>query len=384
VRQCWVIHQRFLEEVEEANRSQVSPKSPSHRAYLRPFAGPHLARSTNHDNQRDKIKDYGGASVNSPIPNHKDVRRASERLSNEPTPMEEGAQEGLGGAIQKALLLAKSNLTITFEDLPVPWRFNQYIISGYRFTDSKLECLRSVFRLSNESFNIWSHTMGMFLLLGLGISAYLTHQQQSPENKAFDTWRIVIFFSAACFLMLCSAAYHTFGCIAHSSHMASFCAVDMMGITIFITVSTLWIEHAALCCEPRLRLFFSCITGLYGAAGAFLVWYHPFTKPSSAWLRVVFFTFLGFTGLVPGFYLAWVESPRFALGLYGLLVKPIAPTVIGSLFYAGQIPERWFPGRFDLVGSSHNIWHIAVLASILYEFTAFQQFSEVVSVRQCH
>jgi hypothetical protein len=89
-------------------------------------------------------------------------------------------------------------------------------------------------------------------------------------------------------------------------------------------------------------------------------------------------------GLVPGLYLAWVESPRFSLGLYGLLVKPIAPMAISSLFYVSQIPERWFPGKFDFVGSSHSIWHVAMLASSMYELTAFQQFSEVVSIKQCH
>jgi hypothetical protein len=45
----------------------------------------------------------------------------------------------------------------------------------------------------------------------------------------------------------------------------------MKGITIFITVSTLWVEQAALCCEPRLSLFFSCVTGLYEAVGTYLV-----------------------------------------------------------------------------------------------------------------
>ena len=36
-------------------------------------------------------------------------------------------------------------------------------------------------------------------------------------------------------------------------------------------------------------------------------------------------------------------------------------TAIGFLamiIYVSKVPERWYPGRFDLVGQSHNIWHV--------------------------
>ena len=32
----------------------------------------------------------------------------------------------------------------------------------------------------------------------------------------------------------------------------------------------------------------------------------------------------------------------------------------GAFVYAYRIPERWYPGSFDLVGHSHQWWHIAV------------------------
>ncbi len=30
-----------------------------------------------------------------------------------------------------------------------------------------------------------------------------------------------------------------------------------------------------------------------------------------------------------------------------------------------QFPERWYPGRFDLVGASHQIMHVMVVAAAL-------------------
>ena len=36
----------------------------------------------------------------------------------------------------------------------------------------------------------------------------------------------------------------------------------------------------------------------------------------------------------------------------------------GFGFYASRVPERWAPGRFDLVLQSHQLWHLCVLAAI--------------------
>lgn len=37
----------------------------------------------------------------------------------------------------------------------------------------------------------------------------------------------------------------------------------------------------------------------------------------------------------------------------------------GSAVYASRILERWFPGRFDLLGQSHNWMHVLVLTGAL-------------------
>jgi predicted membrane channel-forming protein YqfA (hemolysin III family) len=43
--------------------------------------------------------------------------------------------------------------------------------------------------------------------------------------------------------------------------------------------------------------------------------------------------------------------------------------VVGCLIYATQVPERIYPGRFDIFFSSHQIWHIlTALGPILSTF----------------
>lgn len=35
----------------------------------------------------------------------------------------------------------------------------------------------------------------------------------------------------------------------------------------------------------------------------------------------------------------------------------------GAWLFARRIPERWYPGRFDLALNSHNLFHVLVVAA---------------------
>lgn len=37
----------------------------------------------------------------------------------------------------------------------------------------------------------------------------------------------------------------------------------------------------------------------------------------------------------------------------------------GTAIYTARIPERWFPKRFDIYGSSHQIMHVLVICGAL-------------------
>lgn len=37
----------------------------------------------------------------------------------------------------------------------------------------------------------------------------------------------------------------------------------------------------------------------------------------------------------------------------------------GAAIYAVRVPERWYPKRFDILGSSHQIMHVLVMCGAL-------------------
>jgi hypothetical protein len=43
---------------------------------------------------------------------------------------------------------------------------------------------------------------------------------------------------------------------------------------------------------------------------------------------------------------------------------------LGATTYACRIPERWFPGKFDIMGHSHQLWHAAVVLAAWVHYLA--------------
>lgn len=97
-----------------------------------------------------------------------------------------------------------------------------------------------------------------------------------------------------------------------------------------------------------------------------LVVWQPFLRdPEFAWIRVTLFVLLGMTGLIPFIHLVAMRDLEWAIAFYRPLVtRMIIPAFSGAVVYANKFPESLWPGRFDFLGSSHNLWHVAVLLTL--------------------
>jgi len=51
-------------------------------------------------------------------------------------------------------------------------------------------------------------------------------------------------------------------------------------------------------------------------------------------------------------------------------------TLASPALIAARIPEKWYPGRFYIIGSSHQLFHFAVVLAVVAHFigvlTAFE------------
>ncbi len=77
------------------------------------------------------------------------------------------------------------------------------------------------------------------------------------------------------------------------------------------------------------------------------------------------FAALGGCGIIPGvhYLLIFGWQKAFNVGGLGWFMLTAALYLIGALLYAARIPERIFPGKFDIWFQSHQIFHVFVVAA---------------------
>lgn len=281
------------------------------------------------------------------------------------------AKLALRESIDRAILLAQEKRLIHYSDLPHPWRVNPHILQGYRFTTSKIECLTSVFTFSNELVNIWSHLIGLIIVLSIAFYFYPLNPNFSLSSNT-DVFIAAIFFFAACKCLVCSTLWHTMNSIASQPLMERFACVDYTGISLLVAASIVTTEYTAFYCEPASRWTYILLTSTFGIGGVIVPWHPTFNRQDMAWARVAFYMTLAATGLAPLLQLSYTRGLAWSIYFYAPITKSLLVYTLGALIYASQVPERWSPGFFDYVGGSHNIWHFAVLGGILFHYCAMQ------------
>jgi adiponectin receptor len=88
----------------------------------------------------------------------------------------------------------------------------------------------------------------------------------------------------------------------------------------------------------------------------------------------------GLSGVVPAVHYAISEGWFNALSRasLGWLILMGCLYILGALFYALRVPERFFPGKCDIWFQSHQIFHVLVIAAA---FVHYHGISEMAMYR---
>ncbi|XP_001365148.4 progestin and adipoQ receptor family member 3 isoform X2 [Monodelphis domestica] len=256
----------------------------------------------------------------------------------------------------------------TYEQIPVSLKDNPYITDGYRaYLPSRL-CLKSLFILSNETVNIWSHLLGFFLFFTLGIydmTSVLPSARASRED--FVICSICLFCFQVC--MLCSVGYHLFSCHRSEKTCRRWMALDYAGISVGILGCYVSGVFYAFYCNNYWRQVY-LIMVLAMILTVFFAQIHP-SYLTQQWhrLRSIIFCSVSGYGVIPTIHWVWLNG-----GVGAPIVQEFAPRVIvmyvialvAFLFYISKVPERYFPGQLNYLGSSHQIWHILAVIMLYW------------------
>lgn len=175
---------------------------------------------------------------------------------------------------------------------------------------------------------------------------------------------IYILGVVACFGF--SAVFHIFS--DHSPQVHKFShELDHLGIVFVLWGTGISSTHLAFYCQPSLAHGYFLLLTLAGSGCATFSLRPQFRQNSYRIVRFLSHTLLGASLFAPLIH-SWAYVGWEVLNEMTDLESFLWLTLInfsGSLLYALRVPERWFPGRFDLFGNGHNWMHLFVIAGAL-------------------
>ncbi|XP_010535854.1 PREDICTED: heptahelical transmembrane protein 1 [Tarenaya hassleriana] len=289
------------------------------------------------------------------------------------------------GVDMKAKKVKRRRL-VSFWELPEYMKDNEYILSYYRADWSLADAFFSVFRLHNETLNVWTHLVGFILFLGLTIGNISYHNKHLPldEAKKATRWPFYVFLSGSMFCLMASSVCHLFCC--HSKNLnVVLLRIDYTGIAVMIITSFFPPMFYIFQCTPHWYFIYLGVITAFGVFAIFTLFTPSLSSPKYRAFRAILFVSMGLFGIIPAVHAAMVNwsNPKRNITL-GYEVSMAVFYLVGTGFYVSRVPEKWKPGGFDLFGHSHQIFHVFVVFGALAHYGATLLFLDWRDHVSCH
>ena len=253
------------------------------------------------------------------------------------------------------------------EDKDVPPLYREpHIHTGYRLPYKSFSYyFWSIFYIHNETVNIWTHLVALLLFI-YNIHKYSYAMDYVNESLA---WPFLSFSIGTLAYASCSTIAHLFQSKSEAVHYLSF-QIDYIGIglnshatatSFYFFIGNELFYHSFL---GKVYLFSCTIIAILTCvllSYAKLKYPRPYPlQRKLIALGVMSFSF--FFGCIPGYYLFYESLQYKDWSHFWAFVFPhvhyIIYFFISAFFYASHIPERKFPGSFDILGQGHQFFHV--------------------------
>lgn len=140
--------------------------------------------------------------------------------------------------------------------------------------------------------------------------------------------------------------------------------MDCTGITALIVTSFYPVVYYSFMCDRAFQALYLGLITASGLAMAAVSLAPSFQGPEHRMVRAKVFFCMGLSGVVPIMHkvIRFGDRPA-ALVTTGYEAAMGALYVLATVVYSARVPERWMPGTFDILGHSHQLFHVLVVAA---------------------
>jgi len=271
---------------------------------------------------------------------------------------------------------------------------NPFVYSGYRIPTNHFgECAKTLCHLHNEFVNIWSHVIGFFIFLGIGI--YWTYHYYS-NSHFWERFAVYSYLLSLLFLYFSSSLYHL--SIGHSSKLANQCqCIDWISISLVCATSAFYSGYYEIYQKMDKKEYYIAFVFILFCMMLFCGYLskksldecHTRTEEDEktcqerkkknemirTWLNMIFALSTFGTWVI---HYVWLGMPSFHEMDEGMKDRFVSVffTYLSYgmvIFKLLSIPERWSAYTFDIFGYSHQIFHFGVVLGALILWSTYQK-----------
>ena len=252
------------------------------------------------------------------------------------------------------------------------------ILAGYRQINQPWQYyFLSFFHIHNETVNVWTHSIAIIILWNELCDCT---REYGISNKHLAPMAVYLMTTMmTCFI---SAATHLLHSKSTDIHYTA-CMIDFIGVNLYAFGSG--VISFYLCSEKVSYNFFG---SLYIPLLILATWfntltfcYTKFTYGNNPYNLKRTNICIGSTAVVGIFicvpfllrYWECLHLPECSVrSLHHLTICPVL-LAIEAFFFGSHVPERLMPGKCDIVGQGHQIFHVLSTITMLMEIKAARE-----------
>ncbi|KAJ5278764.1 hypothetical protein N7478_004136 [Penicillium angulare] len=209
-----------------------------------------------------------------------------------------------------------------------------------------------------ETMNIWTHLLGSAAFITSGIALYRFSENSGLNITYGNIFAFGTFTASAATCFAFSTTFHTLRSHSYNIHHL-WGRMDILGISILAFGCGVSMTYYAFYCQPTIQKVYWGLN-VCSAVGAAVTLFDTGGGGSKMReMRGGVFTALGLSAMLPIFHslsqIGWVRG-CIEIGS-GWFVAEALSLLVGVGFFVSRVPERLFPGPFDIFGHSYQLFH---------------------------
>ncbi|GAA6100629.1 membrane progestin receptor gamma-B isoform X2 [Tachysurus ichikawai] len=260
----------------------------------------------------------------------------------------------------------------------VPKAFQEEsIISGYRHPrSSATDCILSLFQLTNETLNVWTHFLPTWYFLYKLLTVVFIHDVWTDAY----TWPLLVYLLSCCVYPLASSCAHTFSTMStrarHICYFFDYGALSLYSLGSAIAYSAYIVPDAWV--NSVFQAYYVPVAVTNTVISTTMACYSRFAESNrprlGKVLRILAFSYPYLFDNIPLFYRIFlcVGEGCTANEVNRLHVYHILLAFLTGFLFATHLPERLAPGHFDLIGHSHQLFHVCGIGGTHFQMQAIE------------